>query len=94
MEEEDEAFSFLYIQLAICLYMQRPRTLSSNEQKEGKKPTYISLQFQKPNHLQCLLDIGDFLAEALCAPCRVHFHELVLGDHLLERAKGGFDLCP
>lgn len=53
---------------------------------------YLLAHLQEPHHLQCLLDIGDLLAQALPAALRVHLHELVFGDHLLEGAEGRLDL--
>lgn len=53
---------------------------------------YLSPQLQKPNHLKRLLNIRDLLTKAHRAPLCVHFHKLVLGDHLLEAAEGGFDI--
>lgn len=52
---------------------------------------YLLAQLQEPHHLQRLFDIGDLLAQALAAALRVHLHELVLGDHLLEGAESGLD---
>lgn len=53
---------------------------------------YLLAQLQKPNHLKRLLDIGDLLAQSLATALGVDLHELVLGDHLLERAEGRLDL--
>lgn len=62
--------------------------------KEGgwRGITHILPHLQKPNHIQRLLNIGDLLAQAYRAPLRVDFHELVLGDHLLEATEGGLDV--
>ena len=57
-----------------------------------KGTTHILPHLQKPDHIQRLLDIGDLLAQAYRASLRVDFHELVLGDHLLEATEGGFDI--
>lgn len=53
--------------------------------------SYLLAQLQEPHHLQRLFDIRDLLAQALAAALRVHLHELVLGDHLLEGAEGRLD---
>ena len=53
---------------------------------------YLFAQLQEPHHLQRLLDIWNLLAQPLPAALGVHLHELVLGDHLLERAEGRLDL--
>ena len=57
------------------------------------RSTHLFPQLQKPHHLQGLLDVGDLLAQSLTPPLCVDLHELVFGDHLLEGAEGGFDLC-
>lgn len=59
---------------------------------EGGTSTHILPHLQEPDHVQRLLDIGDLLAQTYCAPLRVDFHELVLGDHLLEATESGLDV--
>ena len=46
---------------------------------------------QKPHRFQRLPDIRNLVPQPLTPPLRVDFHELVLGDHLLERAQRRLD---
>lgn len=53
----------------------------------------IAAHLQKLDHFQRLFDIRDLFTEARRPSLCVYFHKLVFGDHLLEGAERGLDVC-
>lgn len=53
----------------------------------------IAAHLKKLDHFQRLLDIRNLFTEASRPSLCVYFHKLVFGDHLLEGAECGLDVC-
>lgn len=60
---------------------------------KGQSQSYLSPHLYEFDHLQRLFNIGDLLAQTRRPSLCVDLHELVLGDHLLERAQCGLNVC-